>query len=308
MAWGAAATGTPARHRLDRPGALADAGVARRDHARPAPAGRAQHGAGAGRLLAGHPRRRPRRLPRMPVLAPMDVPEAVELTQLRVPPRRQRGATRCCSSATTTSRTRPARSTPSPRRPPSRRRADDWALDGSTSGTGTGRAGVAARHHQAARRRRLRPRRALRASARARPRRCSPASSRWSRPAFMRRRRGRRGRVRHARASTCAPRSPACAPRAHASGTCGRSRCCPFPTDAVAAAAAGAPRRRRSTRTTRARWSTTCASPSLGARAGRVHRRPEPRQLRLRHRPRSRRRRSCAHRIARRPERPVSMT
>ena len=31
MAWGAAATGTPRRHRLHRPGALADAGVARRD-------------------------------------------------------------------------------------------------------------------------------------------------------------------------------------------------------------------------------------------------------------------------------------
>ena len=36
MAWGAAATGTPARHRFDRPGPVADAGVAVRDHPGPA--------------------------------------------------------------------------------------------------------------------------------------------------------------------------------------------------------------------------------------------------------------------------------
>ena len=50
------------RHRLDRSGALADAGVARRALLRADPAGRAQHGAGPGRLLAGDARSRPRRL------------------------------------------------------------------------------------------------------------------------------------------------------------------------------------------------------------------------------------------------------
>ncbi len=63
MAWGAAATGTPAATGSTGPGPLAHAGVAGRDHPRPPPARRPRHVPGAGRLLPGHPWRRPRRLP-----------------------------------------------------------------------------------------------------------------------------------------------------------------------------------------------------------------------------------------------------
>ena len=63
MAWGAAATGHPGRHRVGRPGSLAHAGVALGDLPSPRTPGRGQHGPGAGRLLPGHQRGRSRRLP-----------------------------------------------------------------------------------------------------------------------------------------------------------------------------------------------------------------------------------------------------
>ena len=167
MAWGAAATGTPGATGSTGQGlslmqeSLAELAL------RPAAAGGAQHGARAGRLLAGHARRRPRRLPRMPVLAPMDVPEAVELDAAGVPPRRtmaqpgpavRRLLPRAHVHARSTSgaarlRARPGRRLGA-RRVHRRHRP--------------GPAAVAARHHQAQRRRRLRPRRALPRAARAR--------------------------------------------------------------------------------------------------------------------------------------------
>ena len=63
MAWGVAATGTPAATGSTGQGLSLIAGVAGRDHPCPAAAGGAEHGPGPGRLLAGHARRRARRLP-----------------------------------------------------------------------------------------------------------------------------------------------------------------------------------------------------------------------------------------------------
>ena len=58
MAWGAAATGTPAATGSTGQGlSLMQESLAEM-RLRRGPAGRAQHGARAGRLLAGHPRRR----------------------------------------------------------------------------------------------------------------------------------------------------------------------------------------------------------------------------------------------------------
>ena len=89
---------------------------------------------GAGRLLPGHAGRRPRRLP--PSRARADGrPRGGRAHAARVPPRRHVAQPGAWSSATTTSRTRPSRSTSSPLDfgpvP-----ASDWALDGSTGGTG----------------------------------------------------------------------------------------------------------------------------------------------------------------------------
>ena len=105
MAWGAAATGTPAATGSTGPGPVADAGVARRDVAARAsrsscstwPAPRATTGrppAAAATATTG-----------IPVLAPMDVPEAVELTQLAFHLAAALAQPGAWSSATTTSRT-----------------------------------------------------------------------------------------------------------------------------------------------------------------------------------------------------------
>ena len=238
MAWGAAATGTPAATGSTGQGlSLMQESLAEID-ARPHPARRAQHGPGPGRLLAGHPRAAVTATTAMPVLAPMDVPEAVDARRSWRSTSRTGGATRCWSSATTTSPTPRSRST-STRVDRGPLRSDDWALDGrpaapatrrlvSPLGTGKQRDDVGydltsttwrargatdgdARRHRAAGRDRV-----------------------------LRRRRGRRRGLRHARRSTCAPRSPACGPTARASATCGRSRCSRSRREIVADAADGA--------------------------------------------------------------------
>ena len=81
MAWGAAATGTRAATGSVGQGlSLMQESLSELCRARAA-AGGAQHGPRPGRLLPGHPGRRPRRLP--PHRAgPGDLPEAVELVQL----------------------------------------------------------------------------------------------------------------------------------------------------------------------------------------------------------------------------------
>ena len=213
--------------RLDRPGALADAGVARR--------GRARRGsrsscstwrAAQGDYFQATRGRRPRRLPRMPVLAPMDVPEAAELDAAGVPPRRRWRnpvllfgdyylAHTSSRSTIGAARLRPAAGRGlGARRVHQRHRPGAGSLSplGTTKRNAT-TAATTSREHYAE-------------CARRGPRRCRRASSRWSRPASLddaevvvvafgtpgevRARRGRRR----------------CGPRAHGSGSSGPSRCC----------------------------------------------------------------------------------
>ena len=257
MAWGAAATGTPSGHRLDRSGAVVDAGVARRDLLRADPAGRVQHGACAGRLLAGDARCRPRRLRACRCSHRWTCPKRSSSRSWRSTSRNA-GATRCCSSATTTSRTRrrrwrwrPAtsarstvmtgRSTAPPVVPVMPGCCRRWARPSATSDGGYDLAEhyrqcaaatdeMLARHRAAGRdgidRRRRRGRGRVRHSGEVRPGRRRPAAC--------------RGRARRVRP----PDHPAAVPVR--GGRRGRRR---------------VPASSRCTRTTRVRWSTTCASP-----------------------------------------------
>ena len=171
MAWGAAATGTPAATGSTGPGPLADAGVARRAVARADPARRAQHGPRAGRLLPGHTRRRPRRLP--PPRARADGRRrGGRAHPAGVPPRADAGATRCCLRRLLPRAHHAVggdrrRSTVDPLP------ATDWALDGSTGGTGRARLLSPLGTAQATRRRGLRPRASTTPRARAPPPRWS---------------------------------------------------------------------------------------------------------------------------------------
>ena len=134
-----------------------------------------------------------------------------------------------------------------------RSRPTDWALDGSTGGTGSAAARVAARHRQAARRRRLRPRRALRGVRAGHRPRCSRASSRWSRPGSSTTPRSSSSRsARPAQVRARRGAQPAGRGRAR-SATCGRSRCCRSRRDARRRAPPTAPGPSPSTRTTRGR-------------------------------------------------------
>ncbi len=285
MAWGAAATGTRARDRLDRPGPVADAGVARRGRAGPRPARRAQHGPGPGRLLAGHPGRRPRRLPHAGA-RPHGRARGGRAHAARVPPRRPRGATRCCSSATTTSRTRTSRSTSQPidfgpaRRPTTGR---STAPRAAPARPGSSRRSATTKQRDDVR---LRPRRALPAGARRRPQEMLAGDRAAGRRsgycddadvvvvAF-----GTAGEVRPLRGAAD------CAPRAAASATSGRSRCSRSRPKRVARAAAGA-RARRGLREQPGQMVDDVRLAVEGRGAGRVHRRAQPRRLRLRHRSR----------------------
>ena len=221
----------PGGDRLDRAGPVADAGVARRDVDGAPAAGRAQHGPRPGRLPPGHARRRARRLPAGGARPRRRARSGASwCSSPSTSP--TRGAIRCSSSATTTSPTRPSRSTSSPLDfgpcPPT-----DWALDGSSGGSGAAEAGLAARRHQAPRRRRLRPRRATTHGVRraiwprwqrhvephGRDRSTSTTPRSWSSPSAPR------------QAPLCACRAPSCARRAIGSASSARSRSCPFPTD-----------------------------------------------------------------------------
>ena len=252
MAWGAAATGTPAATGSTGQGlSLMQESLAEITCAAAA-AGRAQHGAGAGRLLAGDPRRRSRRLP--PPRAGADGRARggrARRSWRSTSPRG--GATRCCCSATTTSRTPSSRSVIRRRSTSARarrrlgaRRVDRWHRPRQ--------ADLAARHHQAARARRLRPRRAL-------PRRARRATERDARPAstplvetvgtddadvvvvaFGTPARYVRAAVRELRE-----------PKASGSGSSVRSRWCPSRPRPLPRRPQRRPRGRASTRTTRAR-------------------------------------------------------
>ena len=288
MAWGAAATGTPSATGSTGQGlslmqeSLAEIALAAD------PARGAQHGARAGRLLAGHPRPRPRRL------------RACRSSRRWTCPRRSRwrssrstsrsgGATRCCCSATTTSRTpsqsvdadaaRPrAASRPTtgrstgppaaPARPGSCRRSappsssDDGGYDLAEHYAACARAhrGDAGRHRTAGRDR------------------------------LLRRRRRRRGRVRHARRSTSAPRSPASAGRGARVGFVRPITLLPVPERRHRPAPPTAPRAVAVYENNQGQMVDDVRLAVLGARPVAVHRRPQPRRLRLRHRPRPRRR------------------
>ena len=135
-------------------------------------------------------------------------------------------------------------------------------------------------------------RRALPPRAPRTPRRCSPASSRWSRPGSPTTPTWSWSRS-APRRSTCGPRSPACGPTARASGSSGRSRCCRS-------------RPRRSPRAARGAQAVAVYENNQGQMVDdvrlavpgsvpvAVHRPPQPRRLGVRHRTRSRRRRTCA--------------
>ena len=249
----------PERHRLDRPGAVADAGVARRAVATPgcrswscnmaraqgdywqATRGGATATRASGARADGRARgRRPR--------------------AARVPPRRH------------VAQPGPGlrRLLPRPHLPVGRRRrrptsarcpTDDWALDGTTGGTGQARLVSPARVGQAARRRRLRPRPALL------PTRCSPPEEMLAgieprgRDRFTRRRRGRGRGLRHPRqVRALPPSSAAIRERRRARRLRPPDHPVPVPAPRPCARAAQGRGPSRCTRTTRARWSTTSAS------------------------------------------------
>ena len=225
MAWGAAATGTPAAtgstgqglslmqeslaEMCARPASRSSCSTWR---ARRATTSRPHAAAGTATTATSCSRR-------------WTSPEAVELTQLAfhlAAALAQPGA-RC--SATTTSRTRRSRwrwrrstSAPLP--------AADWALDGSTGGTGRARLVSPLGTDKQRDDRGLRPRGALPRVRATPPTRCSTASSRWSTTGFVDDADvvvvafGTPGR--YVRAAVQA----ACGPTARGSGGCGRSRCC----------------------------------------------------------------------------------
>ena len=263
--------------------------------ARAGAARRVEHGARAGRLLAGHPRRRPRRLPRIPVLAPMDVRRSGRAHAARVPPRvavAQPGADL-------------RRLLPRAHHAVGRRssRVDFGPLAGRPTGRSTGPPAARATPRLVSplgtgKQRddgRLRPRRALprvRAGHRGDARRHRAAG----RHRVRRRRRRRRRRVRHAGDATCAPRCAASGPTARKVGCVRPISLVPFPTDAIAAAADGA-RAVAVYENNQGQMIDDVRLAVLGRCPVAVHRRPQPRRLGLRHRARSRRRPRCARRI-----------
>ncbi len=223
---------------------------------------------------------------RMPVLAPMDVPEAAELTQLAFH-LTTAGATRCCCSATTTSRTRPRSVTLAPLDLPPVP-ADDWSLDGATSGTGRARLvsplGSTKRERAAA----ATTSPSTTPAARRAPRRCSPAST-----PLVEIRDCDDAEVVVVAFGTPAKYVRAAVARLRAEGArVGYVRpitLLPFPSDAVARAVAGA-RIVGVYENNQGQMVDDVRLAVAGATPGRVHRPPEPRRLGVRHRARPRRR------------------
>ena len=286
MAWGALATGARAATGSTGQGLVADAGVVLRDHARRAAARDLQHGARPGRLLPGHARRRPRRLP----------PHRARAHGHRARPSSSRssrstsptsGATRCSSTATTCSRTRRRRSTVAPVDVPAAA-AEGLGRRRHRSAAPAGRASVTPLGVGQARPARRSARRARRSTSR---RRCRSWSARCaSRPGYVDDAEtvvvafGTPGQVRALRVQ-----------QLRDEGREGRLRA---PDHAVAV-----PVRRRARRGRGRAASSACSRSRrgqmiddvrlgvLGAGAGRRHRRDLDRRLGLRRRPPARRRR-----------------
>ena len=228
------------------------------------------------------------------VLAPCDVPEAVELVAAGRSTWPHAGATRCWCSATTTWPTPPVgrRSTPSTsaaHRPP------DWALDGSTGGSGhaklvspLGRRSSATMsgydlsvHYRA----RAAATAEMLAGVAPLAESASPTTPRWSSwPSAPRALRPRR-RCSELRAEG---RPGRLCPPDHA--------VCPFPGRPIAAGRDGA-RAVAVYENNQGQMIDDVRLAVLGRAPVDLHRRVEPGRLRLRHRPRSRRRRA-ADRIA----------
>ena len=124
----------PGGDRVHGPGPLAHAGVAGRDHPGPAAAGGAQHGPGPGRLLPGHPGRGPRRLPPSRP-RPRRRRRGRGARPTGLPPHGPAGATRSLvfgdyylAHTAQSVAVEPLDFGPRPE--------TDWALDGSTGGSG----------------------------------------------------------------------------------------------------------------------------------------------------------------------------
>ena len=202
------------------------------------PARRAQHGAGAGRLLPGHARRRPRRLPARSCSRRWTCAEAVELAQLAFHLADQwRNPVLVfgdyyLAHTDAVGGDRADRLRRRSRRPTGRSTAP-------AGGTGRAKVGVAARRPASSATTSATTSPSTTARARGAPPRCSPASSRWSRPGSSTTPRSSSSRSARRR-RTSAPR---CA-SLRADGAPGRLRApdhaVPFPTDAIAAAADGA--------------------------------------------------------------------
>ena len=284
MAWGAAATGTRAATGSTGQGLSLMQESISRAVAGPAPARRAQHGPRAGRLLAGHPRRRPRRLPPPRARARWTSPRppsspscAFHLAD------RWRNPVMLFGDyylAHTYQSVDDRAASTSARCPP-----NDWALDGSTGGTGGARLVSPLGDHQAARRRRLRPRPSTTTGCARRPGRDDRRHrAAWSRPASS-------TTPRSSSSPSARPASyvryvvRSCAPTACRVGYVRPITLFPFPTDAVRAAADGA-RVVGVYENNQGQMIDDVRLAVLGRCTGRVHRRPQPRRLGLRHRAR----------------------
>ncbi len=275
------------RHRIDRPGPVADAGVADRARYARIPLvvlnmARAQGDYWQATRGPGHGDAR------MPVLAPMDVPEAIDAHAARV-----RARVPVAQPGAPLRRLLPrahvdARSTVTPRRA-SRRSGRRLGARRGDERHRPRPARVAARHDQAQRARRAttyadhlaRCARAHRGDA---GRHRAPRRDR-----VLRRRRRRRGRVRHAREVRARRGHPS--PRRRRAGRVRATHhaCCRSRARSWHAAVGGA-RTRRGVREQPGADGRRRPPRRRRRGAGRVHRPAEPRQLRVRHRPRPRRR------------------
>ena len=130
MAWGALATGARAATGSTGQGLSLMQESFSRDHARRAAARHLQHGARPAGLLPGDPRRRPRRLPPHRARAAWTSREASSTCSSRSTSPTS-GATRCSSTATTSSRTPRRRSTIEPIDVPRAARRRTGRVDGT---------------------------------------------------------------------------------------------------------------------------------------------------------------------------------
>ena len=288
MAWGAAATGTPAATGSTGQGLSLMQESISRGHARASiPLVVLNMARRAGRLLAGDPRPRPRRLAHT-VLAPMDVPEAVELAQLAFHLADNAGATRCSlfgdyylAHTSQSVDDRAARLRAAACRRLGARRVHRRHRQRA--------ARVAARHRQAQDDRELRPSGALHRVRTRRSEEMLAGIEPQRRDRLPRRRRARRRRVRHARRSTCAAAVTQLRAEGARVGYVRPITLLPFPTRRWPRAPPTRVTAFAVYENNQGQMIDDVRLGGAGARAGARSSAAEPRQLRLRHRARSRR-------------------